>query len=78
MAPTGTSQGKAIKEAAEAYIFLQLHVRLRSAYDAFRQAGLEGLTDGQKQYHRGMGVYPDEEQPSMVKKAETASETGEP
>jgi len=59
--PDGSEQGKAIKEAAEAYIFLNLHARLRSAYDAFRQAGLEGLSDEQEKYLRGMGVYHDEE-----------------
>lgn len=59
--PDDSEEAKAIKEAAEAYIFLNLHIRLRGAHDAFRQAGLEGLTEEQEQYLRGMGVDPDEE-----------------
>jgi hypothetical protein len=58
--PDGSAQGKAIRVAAEAYIFLQLHIKLRSAYEAFRQAGLEGLTDDQEKRLRAMGVDPDE------------------
>ena len=58
--PEGSAQSKAIKDAAEAYIFLQLHTKLGSAYDAFRQAGLEGLTDDQEKHLRAMGVDPDE------------------
>jgi len=59
--PDDSEKVNAIKEAAEAYIFLQLHIKLRSAYEAFRQMGLKGLTDEQEQHLREMGVDPHED-----------------
>lgn len=59
--PDGSEQGKAIQEASEAYLFLQLHVKLRRAYAVYRQAGLEGLTDEQEQFIPGVGADLDEE-----------------
>jgi hypothetical protein len=59
--PEDSEQVKAIKEAAEAYIFLQLHLKLRNAYEAYRQMSLDVLTDEQEQHLREMGIDPDED-----------------
>ena len=59
--PEDSKEAEAIQEAAEAYVFLQLHLQLRSSYEAFRQAGLTGLTEEQKQHLRDMGIQPVED-----------------
>jgi hypothetical protein len=54
--PRGSAQRKAIREAAEAYVFLQLHRNLKAAYDKFRRKCQTGLTVAQKQAIREMGI----------------------
>lgn len=58
--PKDSVEAKAIQEAAEAYVFLQLHLKLRHSYKAFRQTGLKSLTEKQMQNLREMGIDPDE------------------
>ena len=55
-----SEESKAIAEAAEAYIFMQLHHGLRTAYSTYRAAGLKGLTDDQKERLRALGINPDD------------------
>ena len=54
--PEDSEEARAIKEAAEAYLFLQLHLKLRSAYQAFRESAHGGLTSDQQQRLREVGI----------------------
>ena len=58
--PEDSEEAKAVKEAAYAYVFLQLHSKLRRSYEAFRQTCVKGLTNEQKQNLRDMGIDPEE------------------
>jgi hypothetical protein len=51
-------QYKAIEEAAQAHIFLNMHEDLKKAYEQFRMQGDQELSDAQKQHLRDMGIEP--------------------
>jgi len=55
----GSKEAGAIREAAEAYLYLQLHLKLKHAYTSFRRQSLDGLTEAQRQDLRDMGIDPD-------------------
>jgi hypothetical protein len=52
-------QFKAIEEAAQAFIFLNLHKDLSNAYEKFRMQSDKELSDAQKQNLRDMGIEPE-------------------
>jgi hypothetical protein len=54
--PRGSAQSKAVREAAEAYIFLQTHRSLKAAYGRFREMCQTELTAAQKWTLREMGI----------------------
>jgi hypothetical protein len=54
--PDESNEARAIRDATEAYLFLHLHLKLRRSYEAFRQAGLGGLTAAQNEHLREMGI----------------------
>lgn len=51
-----SKEARAIEAAAEAYIYLQLHLNLKHAYHRFKRMGLDNLTDEQSRLLREMGV----------------------
>jgi hypothetical protein len=51
-------QYKAIEEAAQALIFLNLHGELKKAYEQFRMQGDQELSDAQKKHLQDMGIEP--------------------
>lgn len=57
----GSKEADAIREAAEAYIYVQLHLQMKQSYQDFRRQSLEGLTEAQRQNLRDMGIDPDAE-----------------
>jgi hypothetical protein len=57
----GSKEAEAIRQAAEAYIYLQLHLQLKHSYLSFRRQSLEGLSEAQRQNLRDMGIDPDAE-----------------
>ncbi|HWE37298.1 MAG TPA: hypothetical protein VG406_12090 [Isosphaeraceae bacterium] len=56
-----SEEARAIQAAAEAYIYVQLHVGLNQAYQRFKRMGLDGLTDVQSQILRDMGIEPEDD-----------------
>lgn len=57
----GSKEAEALREAAEAYLFLQLHLQMKNAYADFRRKSLEGLSEAQVQQLRDLGIDPDSE-----------------
>ena len=57
----GSKEAEAIRDAAEAYIYLQLHLKFKHEYASFRRQSLEGLSEAQRQHLRDMGIDPDAE-----------------
>ncbi len=53
-------QYKALEEAAQAFIFLNLHKELKTAYEKFRMQSDKGLSEAQKRHLREMGIKPEE------------------
>jgi hypothetical protein len=53
-------QYKALEEAAQAFMFLNLHKELKSAYEKFRMQSDKELGEAQKQHLREMGVQPED------------------
>ena len=51
-------QYKAIEEAAQALIFLNLHQELKKSYEKFRMQSDKELTKSQKKHLRDMGIKP--------------------
>ena len=54
--PDESKEARAIRDATDAYVFLQLHLKLRRSYEASRKAGLRGLTAAQTEHLREMGI----------------------
>lgn len=57
----GSKEAEALREAAAAYLYLQLHLRMKHAYADFRRESLTGLSDEQEQQLRDLGIDPDAE-----------------
>jgi hypothetical protein len=53
-------QFKALEEAAQAFIFLNLHKELKNAYEKFRMQSDKELSEAQKQHLRDMGIEPED------------------
>ena len=51
-------QYKAIEEAAQAFMFLNMHKDLKEAYEQFRMQSDKELSEAQKQNLRDMGIEP--------------------
>jgi hypothetical protein len=51
-------QYKAIEEAAQAFIFLNMHKELKKSYEKFRLQSDKELTKSQKKHLRDMGIEP--------------------
>jgi hypothetical protein len=51
-------QYKAIEEAAQALIFLNMHEDLKKAYEQFRMQCDQELSEAQKQHLQDMGIKP--------------------
>jgi hypothetical protein len=51
-------QYKAIEEAAQAFIFLNMHKELKKAYEKFRMQSDKELSKAQKKNLRDMGIKP--------------------
>jgi hypothetical protein len=49
-------QYKAIEEAAQSFMFLNMHKELRKAYEVFRSQTDKDLSEEQKQHLRDMGI----------------------
>jgi hypothetical protein len=56
--PARSRERKAIREAAEAFVFLTMHEQLKASYDQFRRLARKGLTKAQKRTLRRMGIKP--------------------
>ena len=56
--PARSRKRKAVREAAEALVFLTMHEQLKASYDAFRKSATKGLTGEQEQTLRRMGIEP--------------------
>jgi hypothetical protein len=54
--PRGSAECAAIRDAADAFIFLRLHDGLRKSYEAFRRSCSKPLTKSQKQVLKRAGV----------------------
>ena len=54
--PRGSPERAAIRDAADAFIFLRLHDELRKSYEAFRRSCSKPLTKSQKQVLKRAGV----------------------
>lgn len=54
--PRGSAERKAIREAAEAFIYLRLHEGLKKSYRAYRRSCAKPLTEAQKQVLKRAGV----------------------
>lgn len=54
--PRGSAERGAIKEAADAFIYLRLHQALKQSYEAFQRSCAKPLTKAQRQVLRRMGV----------------------
>jgi hypothetical protein len=52
-------QFKALEEAAQAFIFLNLHKELKNAFEKFRMQSDKKLSEAQKQHLRDMGIEPE-------------------
>ncbi|MDR3619795.1 MAG: hypothetical protein P4L85_10640 [Paludisphaera borealis] len=59
----GSEEAAALLEAGHAYVFLQMHLKLKHSYENYRRLSLEGLSEMQKQHLRDMGIDPDEGHP---------------
>jgi hypothetical protein len=53
-------QFKAVEEAAQAFVFLNLHKELKNAFEKFRMQSDKELSESQKQHLREMGIKPEE------------------
>jgi hypothetical protein len=51
-------QYKAVEEAAQAIMFLNMHKDLKKAYEQFRMQTDKELSEAQKQHLRDMGIEP--------------------
>lgn len=56
--PARSRERKAVREAAEALVFLKMHQQLKVSYDAFRRSAKRGLSKAQEQVLRRMGIKP--------------------
>lgn len=56
--PRGSSERKAIREAAEAFIYLRLHEGLKKHYRAYQRSCAKPLTQAQKQVLKRAGIAP--------------------
>lgn len=54
--PRGSAERIAIREAADAFIYLRLHEGLRQSYEAFRRSCTKPLTKAQQQVLKRAGV----------------------
>ena len=54
--PARSRKRRAVREAAEALLFLTMHKQLKASYDRFRQLATKGLTRTQEQTLRRMGI----------------------
>jgi hypothetical protein len=52
-------QYKAMEEAAQAFLFLNMHKDLKTAYEKFRMGSGKELSEYEKQHLRDMGIDPD-------------------
>ncbi len=56
--PRGSAERGAIREAADAFIYLRLHEGLKQSYEAFQGNCTKPLTKAQRQVLKRMGVAP--------------------
>jgi hypothetical protein len=56
--PARSRKRKAVRDAAEALVFLTMHKQLKASYDRFRQSATRGLTRTQEQTLRSMAIKP--------------------
>jgi len=54
--PRGSAERVAIREAADAFIYLRLHEGLKKSFDAFRRSCTKPLTKAQQQVLKRAGV----------------------
>ena len=54
--PRGSAERMAIREAADAFIYLRLHEGLKKSYEAFQQSCTKPLTKAQQQVLKRAGV----------------------
>ncbi len=54
--PRGSAERLAIREAADAFIYLRLHEGLKQSYEAFRRSCTKPLTKAQQQVLKRAGV----------------------
>jgi len=54
--PRGSAERTAIREAADAFIYLRLHEGLKQSYEAFRRGCTKPLTKAQRQVLKRAGV----------------------
>ena len=54
--PRGSAERSAIREAAEAFIYLRLHELLKRFYEAFRRSCTKPLTKAQQRVLKRAGV----------------------
>ena len=56
--PARSRERKAVRDAAEALVFLSTHEQLKPSYDKFRRSAKRGLTRAQEQTLRSVGIKP--------------------
>jgi hypothetical protein len=56
--PARSRERKAVRDAAEALVFMTMHEQLNTSYDKFRRSTKRGLTRAQEQTLRSMGIKP--------------------
>jgi hypothetical protein len=54
--PRGSAERVAIREAADAFIYLRLHEGLKQSYEAFRRSCTKPLTKAQQQVLKRSGI----------------------
>ena len=54
--PRGSAERGAIRQAADAFIYLRLHEGLKQSYEAFRRSCTKPLTKAQQQVLKRAGV----------------------
>ena len=54
--PRGSAEHRAIREAADGFIYLRLHEGLKQSYEAFRRSCTKPLTKAQQQVLKRAGV----------------------
>jgi hypothetical protein len=54
--PRGSVERAAIRKAADAFIYVRLHERLKRSYQAFQRSCTKPLTKAQKRVLKGAGV----------------------